>query len=571
MRRIKTTIFLLVTLYLVFAFSNISAQSHGAETAFLHIDKTTYIAGEPINYKLYVLDAKSKKLSNQSSIAYIQLTSDSLNIHSRKITKLVNGMSSGSFVLPDSLTSGVYKISAFTNVMKNFGSNYFFQKDIVVVNRFDKNLKFKPLKISNKIQDNSFESEHIISTSKTLIGLREKVTVELKNSGNAEHLSISVFEDSPLNQNYSSIKDIVTQNNFEPNYKQTKKYLPEKYGKILAGSVLDTKSLQGIANKIVLLSCPDSIANLKYATTNSEGRFYFTIGDYYNEKVLFLTLKEINEQYKLVVDDDFIKTPASVVTDSSTTFVQNEYLVKCQNIFQINKSYRLANDTIRVANSSKTGFYAPKVYYNKAITIYPKDFVSLNNFSEISVELLPQVRILTVDSKYKLQILGASAYKVQNTDPAIFLDGVFVDDINKIMNIGSDKIKKIELQNVERVIGDISFPGVMAISTFTNEILSSIPASYSCSFKNNNFEVNKRFFEVNTNYINDAKMPYVKQLLYWKPDITTQKNQNFVFDFYTSDNTGSFIINIEGVSENGTPISDRYRIKVDNLTNSSQK
>jgi signal peptidase I len=339
----------------------------------------------------------------------------------------------------------------------------------------------------------------------------------------------------------------------------------------LSGTVLDTKTLQGIANKIVLLSCPDTIANLQYATTNSEGQFFFAIGDYYNEKELFLTLKEINEQYKLVVDDDFIKTSSSVVSDSSTTLEQKEYLTKCQNIFQINKSYRMANDTINLANKTKTGLYPPKVYYNKAITIYPKDFVSLNNFSEISVELLPQVRILKVDSKYKLQILGASAYKVQNTDPAIFLDGVFVDDINKIMNLSSDKIKKIELQNVERVIGDISFPGVMAISTYTNEILSTAPASYSCRFKNSNFEVNKHFFKVNTNLINDSKVPFVKQLLYWNPDIKTLKDQNYVFDFYTSDNTGTFIINIEGISENGTPISDLYRIKVDNHINRSVK
>jgi hypothetical protein len=66
-------------------------------------------------------------------------------------------------------------------------------------------------------------------------------------------------------------------------------------------------------------------------------------------------------------------------------------------------------------------------------------------------------------------------------------------------------------------------------------------------------------------------VPFVKQLLYWNPDIKTLKDQNYVFDFYTSDNTGTFIINIEGISENGTPISDLYRIKVDNHINRSVK
>ncbi len=40
----------------------------------------------------------------------------------------------GSFLLPVDLASGKYRLRSYTNWMKNFSANYFFEKELTIVN-----------------------------------------------------------------------------------------------------------------------------------------------------------------------------------------------------------------------------------------------------------------------------------------------------------------------------------------------------------------------------------------------------------------------------------------------------
>ena len=104
------------------------------EKIYVHTDKNFYLTGEIIWFKLYNTDATFNKPLDISSVAYVEIL-DTLNkpVQQAKIG-LNKGEGNGSFYLPQSISSGNYKLRAYTNWMKNFDAAYYFEKNITIVN-----------------------------------------------------------------------------------------------------------------------------------------------------------------------------------------------------------------------------------------------------------------------------------------------------------------------------------------------------------------------------------------------------------------------------------------------------
>lgn len=104
------------------------------EKLFLHTDKSFYVAGEPLWFKLYCMESASHKLLDISKIAYVEVLDKTDKPQLQAKIALQKGEGSGSFILPISLGSGSYTIRAYTNWMKNFGAAAFFEKGVTIVN-----------------------------------------------------------------------------------------------------------------------------------------------------------------------------------------------------------------------------------------------------------------------------------------------------------------------------------------------------------------------------------------------------------------------------------------------------
>jgi hypothetical protein len=105
-----------------------------SEKLYVHTDKNFYTAGEIIWFRIYQLDSALSKTRLSSKVAYVELLDDH-NVSAVKTKiELDEKGGSGSLELPLSLNSGFYTFLAYTNWMKNFDAEYFFQKKITVVN-----------------------------------------------------------------------------------------------------------------------------------------------------------------------------------------------------------------------------------------------------------------------------------------------------------------------------------------------------------------------------------------------------------------------------------------------------
>ncbi len=104
------------------------------EKLFVHTDKTFYLAGEIIWFKIYCVDESFHKPSTLSKVAYVEIINEEQKPVMQAKIALQEGPGDGSFIIPSSLASGNYILRAYTSRMKNFSASYYFEQPISIVN-----------------------------------------------------------------------------------------------------------------------------------------------------------------------------------------------------------------------------------------------------------------------------------------------------------------------------------------------------------------------------------------------------------------------------------------------------
>ena len=106
------------------------------EKIFIHTDKTFYLAGDVIWFKIYCTAGLQNEKSRISSVSYVELLNkDQKPVMQAKVS-IDKGTGNGYFSLPSSLPSGNYMIRGYTNWMKNFSPDFYYHLPITIVNTF---------------------------------------------------------------------------------------------------------------------------------------------------------------------------------------------------------------------------------------------------------------------------------------------------------------------------------------------------------------------------------------------------------------------------------------------------
>jgi hypothetical protein len=535
------------------------------ERIYIHTDREIYIAGENLFFKVYLYDEGQKKLSVKSKIVYLLISDSDNNRIMQLCLPISGGIGYGNLSLPDTLKTGPYNVIACTNWMRNFGESTFFHKQVLIANRFDDELLSVSPAVENKdefIQRDNKAICMIITSHPKSYRQREKVTLNLSFPGNSPaDVSISVAEKPPEKYKNAMLDETLLprdpgtpQNPIDSRgYRKTCEYLVEDKGFIISGFVNNTTSPAGI---LVMLSTPDTIANLMYSTTNTSGKFFFQLNEYYYNRELFLSIPDRYKELRsdLILDDKYAFDYKSALSNTLISDKSKLYIKKSQTIANINRAYKIQSviNEMDPATRGLTG----NVYYEPDYKILLTDFVPLKNFTEIVRETLPFIRLRRDAGYYEIEIVD-SENKTFLKNPAIFINGLFINDINYIVNYGSDKIQRIETVTHKRVFGSLEFNGILSVFT-------SPDVKNDLFFNQNIFHFMPVILQSRTKYTfpeysnlkkTVSRNPDFRQLLYWNPSVNVVGSQPISVEFYTSDNKGSYVINIEGITSDGIPIS----------------
>ncbi len=110
------------------------------EKIYLHMDKPYYALGDTIWFKGYVTIGSRHQLSALSGAVYVDLINERDSVLKALKLPVTSGMVMGDFVLIDDYKQGSYRIRAYTQWMRNAGSEYFFDRTFTVGDLMSQNL-----------------------------------------------------------------------------------------------------------------------------------------------------------------------------------------------------------------------------------------------------------------------------------------------------------------------------------------------------------------------------------------------------------------------------------------------
>ncbi|GAA4307541.1 TonB-dependent receptor plug domain-containing protein [Compostibacter hankyongensis] len=113
----------------IFSDINTFTQRQQIEKLYLQTDKPAYAAGDTLWFKGYLLEADYLYACEKSRLLYVEITDDSNHLARRIMVPVINGLAAGSIALDHKdFPQGGYVIRAYTNWMRNFGTDYIFKK-----------------------------------------------------------------------------------------------------------------------------------------------------------------------------------------------------------------------------------------------------------------------------------------------------------------------------------------------------------------------------------------------------------------------------------------------------------
>lgn len=112
-------------------------SSYPIEKVYLHMDKPYYAVGDTIWFKAYVTVEKHQP-SGLSGVVYVDVINGQDSVMENLRLPVKNGAANGNIILTgDTYKQGPYRIRAYTNWMRNFDADYFYDHTINIGNAID--------------------------------------------------------------------------------------------------------------------------------------------------------------------------------------------------------------------------------------------------------------------------------------------------------------------------------------------------------------------------------------------------------------------------------------------------
>lgn len=154
--------------------------------------------------------------------------------------------------------------------------------------------------------------------------------------------------------------------------------------------------------------------------------------------------------------------------------------------------------------------------------------------------------------------------KFGDASPLFLVDGKETD-LQNIISIPVSAVDKVEVLKGGKttLYGFHGSFGVINVLTKQGIVNPWEPVLYSINKQVNGYYQSRTFYEpkYKIHKPGDEK-PDVRTTLYWHPDVSTHANGYDSVSFYTSDSNSDVIVDVEGITESGVPVTGRIILRV---------
>ncbi len=585
-----------------------------SEDLYVHTDKDVYFAGDRLFFKVYLLSGSSRENELQSRVMYLSLAGADGAIVNKLELYFRDETAVGSVLIADTLKTGMYQLSAWTNTML-IAETPVFARQIVVLNRFDAEIRSFmmehtafPLEESAGGEEDTLEvvpgrlflpsgstkppvapegfgsvggQGLILRTDKDIYGNRELVSLQFEQSDALSEVasaSISVSREESLLLNAPNARSLVAEPDRLPAdyYRVPKRpyanrqphmlILPENHGPVVSGRVVDSRTGDPVSETAVFLSAVDTLTNLKYSHTKADGSFFFLLDDYHQGKTLYISVYgdgRTLDTHRLVLREKFQPapfTPLKIITHPHIhAYLEEALLVK-----RVQRAYRTEALGLTAIERGTAVSPPPVLYHTPTHTIRMANYLPLDNLLEIANEIVPNLRIREQGGRFIARMINSRSAVFFADAPIFFMNGVWVPDIDELAALSSDDISRIEVLSRPWLFGNLAFFGIASI--FNQGDLHDIPVHSGARRIQGNPIPEVFAFDPLLHAgaePSPANTPDFRETLFWDPEMALENGRLSDLTFSTGDLPGRYSIKVEGLTKSGMPFSQTNTITVE--------
>jgi hypothetical protein len=550
----RKIISIVATIFLIFGGGvQVSAQDILHEKIFVHTDKNYYQTGEIIWFKVYNVEGTKLTPLDVSKLAYVEII-DSANtpVLQGKIG-LEKGIGNGSFIIPVNIATGTYTFRCYTNWMKNFSVENFFEKEIAIANGAtgQKSYVFsgdrKSLKKSGslviKVNANAEQYQR-----------RKKVGITINTSDSSgkqipSNLSISVYRlDSLTSQDPSEIYSAL-QNRQLPNNPSAFPYPPEYKGHFVTGKMLDRNTR--MSSKFVngYLSVMDDANSFYNARTDAKGNITFLVSKLNSaDSIVVQTHSYYDREHQIEIESPFFNqySPRRASTFVPTNAYPVTMLSQSINAQATSLYYEDQLNKFKFIKKDSTPFY-----YKEDMHYTLDDFTRFSKLEDVFREYIRPVGVTKRQGVFHLTVFNDVTRLVNDMEPLVLVDGVPVFDMNSLFTYDPLKVKTIDIVTSKYFKSGAVFPGIISMHTYRGRSDGQMIDPNANVLSYEIVQKQRVFYSPSYQQPVSEHIPDFRCVLYWNPSIQTDKSGNAEVEFYTSDLDGEYIIQLNGVSPEG--------------------
>ena len=149
-------------------------------------------------------------------------------------------------------------------------------------------------------------------------------------------------------------------------------------------------------------------------------------------------------------------------------------------------------------------------------------------------------------------------------DPLVLLDGLPVFDPNKIMAFDPLKVKQLDILTARYYQGPLAYEGVLSYTTYVGDLAGFPLSPHALVEEYEGVQGQREFYapRYDTETQRRSRLPDLRNLLYWNPEMRLAAGQPQTLDFYTSDQAGRYLVVVQGLAADGQLGSTSTSLKV---------
>jgi hypothetical protein len=342
------------------------------------------------------------------------------------------------------------------------------------------------------------------------------------------------------------------------------RHLAEAHGHLLFGKVTNKANGQPAVGITTYLASPGHPLRFYNATSDAQGQVLFVLKDYFGSRDLVLQTDYTRDStYHLQLQHPFSERyTARQVAPFMLDDTYRSELTDRHMQLQVNHAYHGAQrDRFRAPGIDSSAFYGiPAERY------LLDDYKRFKVMEEVMREYVPGVQVRVRDRSFHFMVMNRPHKSIFRQNPMVLLDGVPVFNIDKIMAFDPLKVKQLDVITSRFFHGPQTYEGLVSYQTYNGDLAGFELGPHALMQAYEGLQLQREFYApaYDTPEQKRSRLADFRNLLHWAPEIKLASGETGQVSFYTSDQPGTYLVVVQGLSATGETGYQLLQFEVNN-------